>query len=294
MPIHYFYHPMKAGQLNILSFDVEEWFMSYDASQIAVERWPELPGRIRENLYDIISFLVLTNQKATFYIMGWVAEHYPEVVKMIADHGHEIGYHSYFHELPLKQGPQLFEEDLKRGLGLLQDITSEKVRLYRAPRFSMDCATAWAIPILLRHGIELSSSVMSGSECAKQRLPPFPFLFEYKGLFLPEMPLNRARTFGLYWVYTGSGYFRIMPYQLIKKMYDSHAYNMAYFHPRDFDNQVPKTKLLPFYRNIMSNLGNTSTIPKLKKLMSTNTFLPVEAAYKQFKTNHDLPVIKLG
>lgn len=285
---------MKANQHNILSFDVEEWFMSYDASQIAVERWPELPGRIEENIHDILAFLAQSNQKATFYIMGWVAQHYPDVVKEIAVQGHEIGYHSYFHELPLKQGPKAFEADLEKGLSLLAAITGSPVNLYRAPRFSMDCATAWAIPILLKHGIRLSSSVMSGRKCASQTLPHWPFLFEYKGHFMPEMPLNRAQTLGHYWVYTGSGYFRVMPYSMIQSLYDRHPYNMAYFHPRDFDPQVPKTKLLPFYRNIMSNLGNTSTIPKLKKLMSTNTFLPVEAAYKQFKTNHDLPVIKLG
>jgi hypothetical protein len=108
------------------------------------------------------------------------------------------------------------------------------------------------------------------------------------------MPLNRQQTLGYRWVYTGSGYFRIMPYWLIQKLYAASNYNMAYFHPRDFDPEVPKTKLLPFYRNIMSNLGNTTTIPKLQKLTHQCNFLPVYKAWQQYQqSNSNIVTIEI-
>lgn len=280
--------------VNILSFDIEEWFMSYDSSQIPVEHWKTLSPRIEQNIHDILRFLSENKLKATFYIMGWIAENHPDIVKDIANGQHEIGYHSYYHKLPLNQGPKAFEEDLKKGLDLLQNISRQKVIQYRAPRFSLGCETYWAIPILNKHGIQLSSSVMSGSKCNNKIIPDLPFIYRHDGISLPEMPLNRLQTLGYSWVYTGSGYFRIMPYWLIQKLYAASKYNMAYFHPRDFDPQVPKTKLLPFYRNIMSNLGNTSTIPKLQKLIQQYNFLPVQKAWQQYqRSNSNIITIEI-
>ncbi len=283
-----------SAPLNILSFDIEEWFMSYDSSQIPVEHWKNLSPRIEQNIHDILQFLSQNQLKATFYIMGWVAENHPAIVKDIAKGQHEIGYHSYYHELPLNQGPESFENDLTKGLDLLENISGRKIIQYRAPRFSLSCASSWAIPILKQHGIQLSSSVMSGYQCNNKIIPDQPFIFQHDGISLPEMPLNRQETWGYKWVYTGSGYFRIMPYWLIQKLYANSNYNMAYFHPRDFDTQVPKTKLLPFYRNIMSNLGNTSTIPKLQKLIQHRNFQPVYKAWQQYQqSNTDIFTIEI-
>ena len=277
-----------SSPLNILSFDIEEWFMSYDSSQIPVRQWKELPARIEPNIRDMLQFLEASGLTATFYIMGWVAERYPQVVRAIYTAGHEIGYHSYYHELPLTQGPKAFEEDLVRGLGLLQSITGQKVLLYRAPRFSLDCATAFTLPLLHKHGITVSSSVMSGRNCQGKPLPAHPFVFEFEGIKMAEVPLNRKQTFGLYWVYSGSGYFRILPLWLIRKLYAASNFNMAYFHPRDFDTFVPKTRLLPFYRNIMSNLGNRTTISKLQQLIPELNFRPVGKAWEVYQAEHSI------
>jgi polysaccharide deacetylase family protein (PEP-CTERM system associated) len=283
--------------LNILSFDIEEWFMSYDSSQIPVSKWHSLPPRIEQNMEDILFFLEQANLKATFYIMGWIAEHYPHTVENIASAGHEIGYHSYYHELPANQGPEKFEDDLIRGLDILQSITNQPITLYRAPRFSLGCQSAFTIPILHKHGIRISSSTMSGRSCNNINLPTHPFIFEVNGIQLPEIPLNRKTTLGIQWVYTGSGYFRILPFCLIRKLYSQSPYNMAYFHPRDFDPHVPKTNLLPFYRNIMSNLGNTTTIPKLRQLIPHTHFLTISQAWQTWQshhsTHHPIPIIKL-
>lgn len=267
--------------MNLLSFDIEDWYMSYTSSQLPVEKWPKMESRIAHNLDIILGFLEEQHQKATFYIMGWVAENKPEAIMKIAAGGHEIGYHSYYHELPVVQGPEAFEADLVKGLAILERIVGQKITQYRAPRFSFDQQTAWVIPILLRHGITISSSMMSGRPLSKAKSPQSPFIWVYKGQHILEMPLNRANTAGIPWVYTGSGFFRAFPLSLIKKMYAANAYNMAYFHPRDFDPDVPTTKLLPFYRNLMSRLGNSSTIPKLSQLMQQCNFMPVGLAATQ-------------
>lgn len=281
--------------MNILSFDVEDWYMSYDSSQIPVGQWASLESRIRPNITSILLFLRQHQVKATFFIMGWVAEHNPDVVRQLASEGHEIGYHSYLHELPAKQGPVLFEEDLIRGLSLLERLTGQKITQYRAPRFSLSAQTAWAIPVLLKHGIQLSSSMKSGRDLNGKHVPDVPFYLEYKGHHLLELPLNQASTLGFRWVYTGSGYFRLLPFSLLKRLYHQHSYNMAYFHPRDFDLKVPSTPLLPFYRNIMCRLGNKSTVPKLSALMQESAFIPLGEAKAMVMNQHaDLQRIRLG
>lgn len=276
--------------MNFLTFDIEEWFMSYDSSQLPLSLWDQMPARMPENIEVILQFLDSMQVKATFFIMGWIAEKYPDTVKAISDAGHEIGYHSYFHELPENQGPQAFEADLVKGLQLLESIIGNPVTLYRAPRFSLSCKTAWTIPILKKHGITISSSMMSGTQCRNDRIPAQPFIMEHAGITLTEVPLNRQLTLGLKWVYTGSGYFRILPWSIIHALYRKSRYNMAYFHPRDFDTHVPATQHLPWYRNIMSSLGNQTTIPKLQKLMQHINFSPLT---QTIQNTTRLPIIKM-
>lgn len=265
---------------NLLTFDVEEWFMSYPSSQIDPSLWKTLPRRLDKNITDILEFLEKHQQKATFYIMGWVAEHFPESVDAINQKGHEIGYHSYFHHLPEKLDIRSFEKDLSDGISLIEEIIKKKVTLYRAPGFSFGFHTGWAIPVLLAHGIEVSSSVMSGRTSGLQKIPSQPFCFNYHGNRLLEIPLNRIGFASMQIVYTGSGFFRLLPLSLLKRLYSRNRYNMAYFHPRDFDTEVPVTTMLPFYRNIMCRLQNSTTIPKLSELLSTMHFQTVGSVAK--------------
>jgi len=281
--------------LNVLTFDIEDWYMSYDGSQIDHRLWPKLESRIEANLDDILSFLKNSHTHATFYIMGWIAEQYPETVKKIAQAGHEIGYHSWFHKQPAKQGHQKFTKDLKDGLEILEKITSKKVCHYRAPRFSLNHHSAWIIPILAQHGIKVSSSSLSGRKLSRGTILDHPVVLDYKGSSMLEFPLNRASFFSFNYVFTGSGYFRIMPQWMIKSLYARHNYNMAYFHPRDFDPAVPTTPLLPFYRNIMSRLGNNTTKPKLSAIIKQQPFITMgQAAELLLKSPEKIPRINLG
>lgn len=282
---------IKPG-INILSIDIEDWFLSYDSSQISYDKWPLLESRVGQNARTILDLLTKHKQKATFFILGWIAERHQELIKEISEAGHEIGYHSYHHAIPVNQGVEAFEDDLVKGLSLLSKITGKPIGLYRAPMFSLCNASAWTIPILLKHGITISSSYKSHYPFNDHRIPSTPFYFEHEGMQLMELPLNRIKVPFLNLVYTGSGYFRMLPLWLIKILFDRSAYNMTYFHPRDFDENVPFTTLLPVYRNWMNRFGNRSTSAKLAALLLSRNFLTIGEAALKLK-NEDLQIVKV-
>ena len=181
----------KKPGINILSIDLEDWFLSYDSSQISYDKWPLLESRVEQNTRTILDLLARHNQKATFFILGWIAERHQDLIKEISDAGQEIGYHSYHHAIPVNQGKEAFEDDLVKGLSLLEKITGKPVRLYRAPMFSLCNASAWTIPILSKNGITISSSYKSHHPFNNHRIPSSPFYFEHEGRQLMELPLNR-------------------------------------------------------------------------------------------------------
>lgn len=279
-------------QLNILSLDLEDWYLSYDSSQIHPDKWASLESRVERNTTIFLDFLDQRKQKATFFILGYIAEKHPDLIKRISAAGHEIGYHSYFHALPVKQGAKTFEEDLVSGLGLLEDITEKKIQCYRAPMFSLCKDSAWTIPILLKHGITISSSYKAFTPFNHHSIPHLPFLFEHNGQFLIEFPLNRQKMMGLKIIYSGSGYFRLLPLWIIKYLFGHHSYNMTYFHPRDFDNNVPSTSLLPSYRNVMSRYGNAGTLTKLQSTLERFPFMSICEASERLDKN-SLQIVKI-
>lgn len=283
---------MLSGKLNLLSIDIEEWYLSYDSSQITPAKWPLLESRVEQSTRVFLSLLEKHRQKASFFVLGWVAARHPELVREIAEAGHEIGYHSCEHVLPVNQGPQAFEADLVHGINLLESITGKRPLQYRAPMFSLCHESSWAIPLLMKHGIEISSSYKAYQHINGFKVPNEPFWFEHDGRRLLEFPLNRLNLPLLNWVYTGSGYFRLLPEGIIRRLFSSSDYNMAYFHPRDFDTEVPSTPLLPAYRNKMNRIGNSTTALKLEMLMNEMKFHSLAEGAKLLNGDQ-LPVIGL-
>ncbi len=262
--------------LRLLSFDIEEWFLARDVLKIPVEKWPTLPVRVIENTKIILQLLNKHQQKAVFYVLGWIAEQYPDLIKLIVKEGHTIGYHSYYHQRPEEQDKSVFEEDLVKGLSLLEKISGLKITHYRAPLFSLNKNSLWIVPILLKHGIKVSSSTKSGVGLKSSKVPYQPFCFETEGHKLIELPLSRVRLFGQDFVYSGSGYLRILPKAIVQYLFKSRNYTLAYFHPRDFDVNVPKAKELGRARNFLNSLGNNTTYHKLDILLKRFEFLSPE------------------
>ncbi len=159
--------------MNVLTFDVEEWFhlLDFDATRTE-EEWGRYEVRIHQNVERILNILEETNTKATFFVIGWIAKTYPEVVRRIAEK-YEVGSHTMTHQLVWQQSPQEFRQDVDASIKLLQDITGKEVKCFRAPGYSLRNTEAYAFDILAELGIEIDCSVFPAVH-AHGGMPQFP------------------------------------------------------------------------------------------------------------------------
>ncbi len=145
---------------NYMTIDVEDYFhVSAFEKQSPPSTWGDRVCRVEQNTDTILRLLDEKNVKATFFILGWVAEHYPEVVKQISSCGHEVASHGYLHQRVGLQDRQTYRQDVRRGKGLLEDLTGYAVIGYRAPSYSITRQTEWAFDELLEAGFLYDSSI---------------------------------------------------------------------------------------------------------------------------------------
>ena len=160
-----------------------------------------------------------TKTKATFFIIGWIAKTYPELVRRIADK-YQIGCHTMNHQLVWQQTPAEFREDVETGVKMLEDITGKKVECFRAPGFSIRESEAWAFEILHELGIKYDSSVFP-APASHGGMPKYgaavPSIVEVGGVQMKEFPIPYHKEVGRHVVFNGGGYFRLFPYSLIRK-----------------------------------------------------------------------------
>ena len=150
--------------MNILTFDIEEWFHILDNDSTKTETmWNSYDARLQKNMDRIFSFLEEKQQTATFFVVGWIAEKYPEVIKKIDSLGFEIGSHTHMHQLMYEQNEDEVSEDLKRSIQTIEDITCKKVTSFRAPGFSITEKNQWAFEILCENGITHDCSIFPAS-----------------------------------------------------------------------------------------------------------------------------------
>ncbi len=275
--------------MNILTFDIEEWFHCDFIS--GNDNWSNYEVRIHDNTDFILDTLLQYNRKATFFILGWVAEKYPELVKKIHSQGHEIGCHSMKHRLVNTLSPKQFREDTLCALKTIEQIIGEKVIMYRAPAFSVTKDTPWAFEILNELGITHDASVFPAKH-DYGGFPSFgnsePSIIETNGVFIKEFPINTLQLFNQSIVFSGGGFFRLFPYYLIKKWTTESDYVMTYFHPRDFDNDQPMLKHLPLMRKFKSYYGLKGSSSKFEEFVSdfeTTSMLDLSKKYDWNKAN---------
>lgn len=194
--------------MNILTFDVEEWFHLLDNdSTRSEEQWKHYEVRIHENIDRIFRILEDTDTKATFFIIGWIAKTYPEVVKRIAEK-YEIGSHTMTHQLVWQQTPNEFRQDVDSSIKLLQDLTGQPVKYFRAPGFSIRESEAWAFEILHDLGIEVDCSVFPAHH-AHGGMASYgkgePAIIEVNGKQVKELPISTREVRGSHIIYSGGG-----------------------------------------------------------------------------------------
>lgn len=268
--------------MKILTFDIEDWFHILDNPGTRnINDWEKFESRIHRNMDIIHKICSKNNSKATFFILGWIAEKYPEIVKKISNLGYEIGSHTYSHQLVFEQNQKQFSNDLERSIKVLENLTGKKVKCFRAPGFSITEKTLWAFESLIKNGIEYDCSVFSSIRAhggMTSRNINLPCRISYKGLNIKEFPINTHKIAGFNTVFSGGGYFRFFPYKLIQKWIRQSEYTMTYFHPRDFDFHQPILKNISIYRKFKLYHGISGCKNKLEKLLSEFDFTDMQQA----------------
>lgn len=268
--------------MNILTFDVEEWFhlLDFDATRTEAE-WGKYEVRIYENVDRILDILERTNTKATFFIIGWVAKTYPDVVKKIAAK-YQIGSHTMNHQLVWQQTPGEFRNDVDSSVKLLQDITGLPIECFRAPGFSIRESEPWAFDILADLGIKYDCSIFPAHH-AHGGMPsygaPVPALIKHGDVTMKEFPVTTKTFLGKKIIFSGGGYFRLMPYPIIKKWSkECDEYLLSYIHPRDLDGGQQMLDGLPLKRKFKSYVGTKGAAEKLRHYLNDLNFTDVKTA----------------
>jgi polysaccharide deacetylase family protein (PEP-CTERM system associated) len=232
------------GVRNFLTVDVECWFHAYNMRPVAPKcSWHTLPAGIEGNMEKLLELLRAHEVKATFFVLGWVADRYPEVVRMIDREGHEIGTHGYHHDLITEMTPAVFEDDLLRSLEAISRNTSQRIRGHRASNFSVVSSTLWALEILARHGLQYDSSIFP---IARKRygVPDWanrnPHMLNLAGgRKLIELPMSTMRVAGRQMPVAGGGYLRLYPSQVTERFIAQQNLRglpaMVYLHPWELD-----------------------------------------------------------
>jgi polysaccharide deacetylase family protein (PEP-CTERM system associated) len=229
----------QQGVVNVLSFDVEDWYHSLDRDK---KQWAGYEDRVVESTRRILEVLRAFDTRATFFVLKDVAERHPELVREISLGGHEIGSHGSSHEFVYNQTPEEFESDVAQSLRLLEEIIGEPVISYRAPYFSITKKSLWALPILKRLGIKYDSSIFPvvNYRYGIPDAPRAPYQTEGGPI---EVPIATYPVGSTNFPCGGGVYFRAFPYRFMKRLY--HNMNergekiVFYLHPWELDPDQP-------------------------------------------------------
>ncbi|MBI4164414.1 MAG: DUF3473 domain-containing protein [Acidobacteria bacterium] len=275
--------PLRDGPPLAISIDLEDYFHVEALSGIVSrDAWPSYASRFEENTKRALDLLARYDTRATFFILGWAAERAPRLMREIADAGHEIGCHSYWHRRIWTITLEEFREDTRRAVNALEDATGEKPRGYRAPTFSIDHRSLWAIEILAEEGFRYDSSVFPVQHdlYGMPSAPRAPFRWRSEsGLTLLEVPMPTFRAMGRVWAFGGGGYLRILPFSfnrwaIRRASKQENIPVVVYFHPWEIDPGQPH---LPVgLRSRLRHYTNLAGMEaRLASLLQENRFVTV-------------------
>jgi len=269
--------------MKVLTFDIEEWFhIKFDNEFLDENEISKYENRLENNIQFIFNLLDKHRVNATFFCLGWVARKYPNIIKEIDRRGHEIGSHSDKHKLVFNLTQNQFAEDLKSSINAIEDLIGKKVKIYRAPSFSIDNNNSWAFDEMIKQGIKIDCSIFP----AKRKnggydgyVAGLPSIIETReNVQLKEFPINIFNFMNQNIIFSGGGYFRLLPYYLLKILMDKSNYVMTYFHPRDFDSEQPVLDNISIMRYFKSYVGLSSSKMKVNKLLGEYKFMNVSKA----------------
>ena len=281
---------------HVLTIDLEEWFhlLDHDATRTE-EDWKHFEVRIYDNAERLLRILDDTHTNATFFVIGWIARTYPDLVKRIAER-YQIGTHTENHQLVWQQTPEKFREDVHSSICRLEDITGQKVEVFRATGFSIRPTESWAFEILAEEGIRIDSSIFP-AKASHGGWPGFPsdspVLLKGDGLEIKEFPMSLHNLAGHSFVFAGGGYFRLFPYPLIRRWtLERQDYSITYIHPRDLDAGQPLVPGLSLVRRFKSYYGLGTAEAKLRRYLKDFQFVDIRTADERIDWS-SAPVLKV-
>lgn len=273
-------------RLNAFTVDLEDWFQGLTSTNPLVERWPYFESRVVPATTLLLDILRRHKVQATFFTLGYVATRYPALIEAISADGHDIGLHGYFHRHTSQLTPDEFTQELERNIQAIELITGERPLGYRAPYFSIDAATLWALDLLEAQGICYDSSFFP----TRNMLYGFPtaprFPHRPDGHALVEFPLSTVRLGGLNWPMAGGFYLRSWPYPFIRwgisRLNDQGQPAIMYIHPWELDlgqryDRVTLRERITHYH------GRRLMAEKLERLFTDFRFGSLCALFEQYQ-----------
>ena len=292
--------------MNIITFDTEEWYTEFKGLQR-----PEEYALFDEKLDHIMESLEQKGTKGTFFCVGQLAVHFPDVLKKILRGGHEIGCHSNVHNWLNKMTYKECLADTKAAVDAIEQCTGEKVLSYRAPAFSIGKKNLWSFDVLAECGIERDSSVFPAqrdfggfSDFGLQE----PCLVHHNGISIKEYPIPMTTVMGKKVAYSGGGYFRFFPLGFVRNTMNKSDYSMAYFHIRDLllesKHVMSKERYEEYFkekgtlkarymRYFKSSVGKKQAMSKLMKLIEQVDFINLSEADREIDWEK-APVVDLA
>jgi polysaccharide deacetylase family protein (PEP-CTERM system associated) len=266
--------------LNALTIDVEDYYhVTGFESVIQRADWDGYESRVGRNTLRLLDLLDTHHTKATFFVLGWVAERHPQLVRTIHTRGHEVASHGYAHQRIYTQSPAQFRQETQRSMRLLEDIIGERIHGYRAASYSITRESLWALDILGEEGFTYDSSIFPIHH-DRYGIPGYPrfchVLDNHGGGQLIEFPISTMRLAGVNFPIAGGGYFRLFPYALISRGLRSinrleRQPALIYLHPWEIDPDQPRVHAgaAARFRQYV-NLHKTEA--RLSRLMQDFTF----------------------
>ena len=259
---------------NAMTVDVEDYLhVSAFEKHIRREDWDSLPCRVEANPNRILDIFAERQVKSTFFMLGWVAERYPALVRRLVAEGHELASHGYSHVRVTEQTPDEFREDVIRNKKLLEDLGGVAVAGYRAASYSIGAKNLWALDVLQETGHRYSSSIypIRHDLYGMPSAPRFPFFPNGEGGLL-EVPVTTVKLFNQKLPCGGGGYFRLLPYSLSRWAMrrvnaQDHKPCVFYFHPWEIDPDQPRQEGIGLKTRVRHYLNLARTEDRLRRLL---------------------------
>ncbi len=270
--------------INALTIDVEDYFhVSAFEKYISPNDWDNYPLRVVDNTLRILDLLDKFSVKATFFVLGWVAERCPLLIKEIRKREHEIACHGYGHSLIYRIGPNNFRKDIRRAKMLLEDICGTDIKGYRAPSYSITKESLWALDILIEEGFLYDSSIFPvthdiyGISDANR----FPHEISTPSGVIKEFPMSTLKLRVLNFEHripiAGGGYLRLFPLWFTRRAINhintqERQPVVLYFHPWEIDPEQPRINA-GFKSRFRHYINIDKTIDKVKNLLPLYNFV---------------------